>query len=75
MRILVCGAGGQIGRELAERAANFGLDVLAPTRAELNIVHPEQVAAALAQRPGLIINAAAYTHRTMPSPMPNRPMR
>ncbi|EWC40716.1 dTDP-4-dehydrorhamnose reductase [Stutzerimonas stutzeri] len=62
MRILVCGAGGQIGRELAERAANFGLDVLAPTRAELNIVHPEQVAAALAQRPGLIINAAAYTH-------------
>jgi len=62
MRILVCGAGGQVGRELAERAASFGLDVLAPNRTELDIVRPEQIAAAMAQRPGLIINAAAYTH-------------
>lgn len=62
MRILVCGAGGQVGRELVERAASFGLDVLAPPRAQLDIAKPEQVAAAMHQRPGLIINAAAYTH-------------
>ncbi|BFN25272.1 dTDP-4-dehydrorhamnose reductase [Pseudomonas sp. SCT] len=62
MRILVCGAGGQVGRELVERAASFGLEVLAPARAQLDIAKPEQVAAAMQQRPGLIINAAAYTH-------------
>ncbi len=62
MRILVCGAGGQVGRELVERAASFGLEVLAPARAQLDIARPEQVAAAMQQRPGLIINAAAYTH-------------
>ncbi|MEW6177964.1 MAG: dTDP-4-dehydrorhamnose reductase [Pseudomonadota bacterium] len=62
MRILVCGAGGQVGRELVERAASFGLEVLAPARAQLDIAQPEQVAAAMRQRPGLIINAAAYTH-------------
>ncbi|MCQ4265180.1 dTDP-4-dehydrorhamnose reductase [Stutzerimonas stutzeri] len=62
MRILVCGAGGQVGRELVERAADFGLEVLAPARAQLDVSKPEQVAAAMRQRPGLIINAAAYTH-------------
>ncbi len=62
MRILVCGAGGQVGRELVERAAGFGLEVLAPARAQLDVSKPEQVAAAMRQRPGLIINAAAYTH-------------
>ena len=62
MRILVCGAGGQVGRELVERAASFGLEVLAPARAQLDIAQPEQVAAVMRQRPGLIINAAAYTH-------------
>lgn len=62
MRILVCGAGGQVGQELVERAAGFGLEVLAPARAQLDISKPEQVAAAMRQRPGLIINAAAYTH-------------
>ncbi len=62
MRILVCGAGGQVGRELVERTASFGLEVLAPARAQLDIAQPEQVAAAMRQRPGLIINAAAYTH-------------
>ncbi|MCQ4296701.1 dTDP-4-dehydrorhamnose reductase [Pseudomonas stutzeri] len=62
MRILVCGAGGQVGRELVERAVGFGLEALAPTRAQLDISKPEQVAAAMRQRPKLIINAAAYTH-------------
>ncbi|PZR76501.1 MAG: NAD(P)-dependent oxidoreductase, partial [Stutzerimonas stutzeri] len=62
MRILVCGAGGQVGRELVERASRFGLDVLAPARAQLDIAKPEQVADAMRQRPELIINAAAYTH-------------
>ncbi|MBE7373489.1 dTDP-4-dehydrorhamnose reductase [Pseudomonas lopnurensis] len=62
MRILVCGAGGQVGHELVDRAAAFGLDVLGPTRAQLDVSKPEQIAALMRQRPELIINAAAYTH-------------
>ncbi len=62
MRILVSGAGGQVGREVVERAADFGLDALAATREQLDISSCEQVAEIMRQRPGLIINAAAYTH-------------
>jgi len=62
MRILVSGAGGQVGRELIERAPGFGFDVLAATREQLDIADPGQIAQVMRQRPALIINAAAYTH-------------
>lgn len=63
MRILVCGAGGQVGRELVDRAPDFGLQALARTRQQLDISSREQVLREIQQqRPGLIINAAAYTH-------------
>jgi len=63
MRILVCGANGQVGRELVDRAQAYGLEAFGLTRAHLDITHAEQVADAIRQfKPGLIINAAAYTH-------------
>lgn len=63
MRILVCGAGGQVGHELVDRANKYGLEALSMTREQLDITHADQVAAVMALlKPGMIINAAAYTH-------------
>ncbi|RMI01083.1 dTDP-4-dehydrorhamnose reductase [Stutzerimonas nitrititolerans] len=63
MRILVCGANGQVGHEVVKRAAGFGLEALGMNRAMLDISQGEEVARAVRQlQPGLIINAAAYTH-------------
>lgn len=63
MRILVCGANGQVGHEVVKRAAGFGLEALGMSRAMLDISQADEVARAVRQvQPGLIINAAAYTH-------------
>ncbi|WP_407292074.1 dTDP-4-dehydrorhamnose reductase [Stutzerimonas zhaodongensis] len=63
MRILVCGAGGQVGRELVSRANGYGLEALGMTRAQLDIADAGQVASVVSRlKPGIIINAAAYTH-------------
>ena len=63
MRILVCGAGGQVGHELISRAGGYGLEALGMTRDHLDITDAEQVSDLVRQlQPGLIINAAAYTH-------------
>jgi len=63
MRILVCGAGGQVGRELVSRASGYGLEALGMTRTHLDIADAEQVADVISRlKPGMIINAAAYTH-------------
>lgn len=63
MRILVCGASGQVGHELVDRAAGYGLDVLGMTREQLDITDSRRVAELVTRyTPGLIINAAAYTH-------------
>lgn len=63
MRILVCGASGQVGLELVGRAGAYGLEALGVTREQLDITDSHRVADLVDQyRPGLIINAAAYTH-------------
>ena len=63
MRILVCGASGQVGLELMGQAAAYGLEVLGMTREQLDITDSRRVADLVGQyKPGLIINAAAYTH-------------
>lgn len=63
MRILVCGAGGQVGHELVDRAEQYGLEALGMTREHLDITNADQVAGLVSRlKPGLIINAAAYTH-------------
>lgn len=62
MRLLVTGASGLVGRELARQAASKHLTVLATTRSELDITSQEAANAVLTTfMPDLIINAAAYT--------------
>ena len=61
MKVLVTGAGGQLGRALAARAPE-GVEVLAADSRRLDIADSDAVLAfAGRERPGLILNAAAYT--------------
>lgn len=58
MRVLVLGAGGQLGRELV----GLGGDVVGLSRAECDIAVPGAAARALdAHRPDAVINCAAWT--------------
>ncbi len=60
--ILLFGAGGQLGRELAALAQERGIALVGLTRTEGDITDAAAVAAALQRcRPGLVVNAAAYT--------------
>ena len=61
MRILLTGRDGQVGHELARTLAPLG-ELTAFDRAGLDLSDPDAlVAACRALRPGLIVNAAAYT--------------
>jgi dTDP-4-dehydrorhamnose reductase len=61
MRALIAGAGGRLGRAIA-RAAPAGVDLVALSRADLDIADRAAVDAALARHgPALVINAAGYT--------------
>ncbi|MGK9067526.1 dTDP-4-dehydrorhamnose reductase [Stutzerimonas chloritidismutans] len=63
MRILVCGANGQVGHELVDRARTYGLEALGMTREQLDITQTEAVCSVVRNLgPDLVINAAAYTH-------------
>jgi dTDP-4-dehydrorhamnose reductase len=63
MRVLVCGAGGQVGSCLVNQAASFGLEAIGLTHQDLDITLPAQINRAIEQyQPALIINAAAYTN-------------
>jgi dTDP-4-dehydrorhamnose reductase len=58
--ILITGAGGQVGHELALGSSRHRLAAL--TRAELDITDPPRIEAAFDRyNPGVVINAAAYT--------------
>jgi dTDP-4-dehydrorhamnose reductase len=59
--ILLTGAGGQVGFELARSLAAYG-EVFAPERAALDFADADALVACVRQaRPRLIVNAAAYT--------------
>jgi dTDP-4-dehydrorhamnose reductase len=59
-KILITGAGGQVGEELAN--ADTTCEIIALTRSELDITHKNSVSEAVhAHQPDIIINAAAYT--------------
>lgn len=61
MNILLLGATGQIGFELHRTLCLSG-DIIAPGRAELDLMNEQAVAAYLAEKkPSLIVNAAAWT--------------
>ena len=62
MRLLVTGAGGQLGRDLARAARRAGHDVTACSRGELDITDSAAVEAVLTgERPDAVVNCAAYT--------------
>jgi len=59
--ILVTGANGQLGAELAGALAPYGR-VVATGRAELDLADPDAIVATMrATTPALVVNAAAYT--------------
>ncbi len=62
MKILVCGANGQVGSELVERARDFPVELIATGERELDIGNAAAIQRYVDdQRPDLLINAAAYT--------------
>ncbi|HUF71592.1 MAG TPA: dTDP-4-dehydrorhamnose reductase [Gammaproteobacteria bacterium] len=61
MRVLVAGAGGQVGRALMASVPQ-GCNLIAATRADLDITDPSAVAGFIeAHEPDVIVNAAAFT--------------
>src|SRR5690554_6140258 len=61
MRLFLTGGSGQVGFELRRQLCLLG-EVLAPTRAELDLTDAEAVERWLERaQPDLIVNAAAYT--------------
>src|SRR5215471_14799521 len=58
MRIVLIGAGGQLGTALMDRLSG---EIVAPSRHDLDLTDAQKIHSALAAaRPDLIINAAAY---------------
>ena len=62
MRILLTGASGQVGCELARTLAPLGRGRARSTAPTLDLADPDAIVAACREvRPALIVNAAAYT--------------
>jgi dTDP-4-dehydrorhamnose reductase len=63
MRLLITGAAGMLGQDLAAAAAGAGHEVVGLVRAELDITDPAAVRAAIRDaRPDAVVNCAAYTN-------------
>jgi dTDP-4-dehydrorhamnose reductase len=62
VKIFLTGGEGQLGTELIARAAAHGMEVSAPTLAQLDLTRPAQIDPFWDEfRPAAVINAAAYT--------------
>ena len=62
MKVVITGAGGQLGVDLAEHCTETGDHVVAVDRSSLDITDPAAVRELLSSvRPDAVINAAAYT--------------
>ena len=61
MRIVITGAGGQVGRFLAARAVREGRDVLALASSQWDITDPA-AAERIVRSGDMVINCAAYTN-------------
>ncbi|MGD9616198.1 MAG: dTDP-4-dehydrorhamnose reductase [Alphaproteobacteria bacterium] len=62
MKVLVLGAGGQVGRELLRHSWPAAVRLIALGRGELDITRRDAVYATVAgERPDIVVNAAAFT--------------
>jgi dTDP-4-dehydrorhamnose reductase len=62
VKVLVTGARGQVGSEIVQEGIKRGMDILAAGRDELDITVEAKVSAYFqAEKPDIVINAAAYT--------------
>ncbi len=62
MKLLICGAKGQVGQELTALRDRDGLEIIGLDRAQLDISNRDQIAQCLDRyKPDVLINAAAYT--------------
>jgi len=62
MRVLVTGAGGQLGQDVTAQLREQAIDVVALNRAQLDLAQPGQIVRQLkASAPDWIINCAAWT--------------
>jgi dTDP-4-dehydrorhamnose reductase len=62
MRLLVTGAGGMLGLDVVAQAQRAGHEIVALTRAELDVTDADAVSAAIARAaPSAVINCAAWT--------------
>jgi dTDP-4-dehydrorhamnose reductase len=60
--ILLTGGTGQVGQAVVRHAAERGLDIFAPTRAQMDLANAQSIADMIASRPwSAVINCAAYT--------------
>ena len=63
MRVLVCGAGGMLGRDVVEAAERGGHEAIALGHSELDVTNADGVGAALEEAaPDAVVNCAAYTN-------------
>ena len=63
MKVLLTGAGGQLGLELASLLPKRGHDVVTLARGELDVTDPGAVELAVEEHsPEIVVNAAAYTN-------------
>ncbi len=73
MRVLVSGATGQLGHEVARDFRLQGHEVYAPSRRRMNLENPEEAAAAVrSYAPDWVINCAAYTQVDKAESEPDR---
>lgn len=62
MKVVITGAAGMLGRDVALAAANAGHEVVSLARTDLDITDPDAVLARFERdRPGAVVNCAAWT--------------
>ena len=60
-KILIAGAGGQLGREFTDYLSGRGVDFIAPAEQDFDVTDFDSIGAAVRRiKPGIIINCAAY---------------
>ena len=62
MKVLITGAGGQVGKEIMQIKKNFNIQLIGLSHNELDVTDSVSISKALSTHfPDLLINAAAYT--------------